>query len=513
MDQAAQKAVTSREMKALEINAEYCGLSRLQLMENAGNAVASEISLRFPSRKTKLVFFCGLGGNGGDGFVAARHLLSLGYSVQVVLAGRASQITNMEARKNLHTLEFPPARKFSIHEVSDSSRIPQVEADVVVDALIGIGLKSALRPPVLQLIREINGMEGFRISVDVPSGLGSESGDALTEAVNADLTVTFHMAKPGLLKSKEHVGELVVKPIGFPGNIKQLAGPGDVILVEKPRLPESRKGDFGRLLIVGGSETYTGAPFLAASAAFRAGVDLAYVAAPEKTAYSISSLDPNIITIKLKGTYLKAKCLEKISRYLDSATAVLVGPGLGIEDETKDAVNQIITSVEKLGKPLLLDADGIKAFAEAPHSLPVPSVITPHSGEYRILTGKDLPHPFEAKIERVKKAASRFSTVLLLKGNVDVVSDGKRVKLNYSGNPGMTVGGTGDVLAGIVGAFLAQGADPFEAAVAGAFINGAAGDFVELEKGHHMVATDLLDQIPRIMLDPMSHLKVKKSER
>jgi hydroxyethylthiazole kinase-like uncharacterized protein yjeF len=512
MNLSGQDVITSREMKALEFNAEYCGLSRLQLMENAGNALASEIATRFPSRKTKIVFFCGLGGNGGDGFVAARHLLSLGYSVQVILGGKAAQITHQEAKTNFHTLVFPPHRKLSIDEISDSSQISHVDAEVVVDALIGVGLKSAVRPPIRQLIQEINRMESFRVSVDVPSGLDADTGEAVSEAVQANLTVTFHKAKPGLLSNEGHVGELAIKPIGLPQALEQLAGPGDVIMVEKPRSPESHKGDFGRLLIVGGSETFTGAPILAASAALRAGVDLAYVAAPEKTAHAVSSLNPNIITIKLKGSNLAPKGLEKITEYLNSATAVLVGPGLGIEDETRAAVNQIIASVEKLGTPLLLDADGIKAFADAPRRLQALSVVTPHAGEYRVLTGKPLPTELDEKAERVKKAASRFSTVMLLKGNVDVISDGARVKRNYSGNPGMTVGGTGDVLSGVVGGFLAQGVDPFDAAVAGAFINGAAGDFVEHEKGHHMVATDLVEQIPRVLQDPMSHLKVKKRE-
>ncbi|UCD96945.1 MAG: NAD(P)H-hydrate dehydratase [Candidatus Bathyarchaeota archaeon] len=500
-------------MKALEFNAEYCGLSRLQLMENAGNALASEIITRFPSRKTKVVFFCGLGGNGGDGFVAARHLLSSGYSVRVVLGGQAAQITHREAKTNFYTLAFPPHQKLSIAEILDSTEIPLVDGDVVVDALIGVGLKSAVRPPIRQLIREINGLQSFRVSVDIPSGLNADTGEALNEAVRANLTVTFHKAKPGLLINERHVGELTIKPIGLPWTLEQLAGPGDVFLVENPRPPESHKGDFGRLLIVGGSEIYAGAPILAASAALRAGVDLTYVAAPEKTAHVISSLNPNVITIKLKGANLAPKGLEKITEYLHSATAVLLGPGLGIEDETKAAVNQIIASVEKLGTPMLLDADGIKAFADVPRRLDVPSVVTPHGGEYQILTGKTLPSALDEKVERVKKAASRFNTVMLLKGNVDVISDGTRVKQNYSGNPGMTVGGTGDILSGVIGGFLAQGIDPFDAAVAGAFINGAAGDFVEHEKGHHLVATDLLEQIPRVIQDPMSHLKVKRRER
>jgi NAD(P)H-hydrate epimerase len=179
--------------------------------------------------------------------------------------------------------------------------------------------------------------------------------------------------------------------------------------------------------------------------------------------------------------------------------------------ETREAVKAIVEAVESASKPLLLDADGLKAFADFKRKLNVPLVLTPHAGEYAILTGKRLPEDLREKVLEVQKTAAELSAVILLKGMVDVISDGKRFKLNFTGNPGMTVGGTGDVLSGIVSAFLAQGVNPFESAVAGAFVNGAAGDFVFEEKGAHMVSTDLLQWIPRVLNDPMSHLKVRKT--
>jgi hydroxyethylthiazole kinase-like uncharacterized protein yjeF len=506
------KAITTREMRALETNAEYYGISRLQLMENAGRSVASEVGIRFPSRKTRVVVFCGLGGNGGDGFVAARHLLSSGYRVEIVVAGKAADITHEEALRNWLALQ-PLRTQLEVSEVTDSSLIPEIEADVVVDALLGTGLKGAPRPPVPQLIETINSMQAFRVAVDTPTGLDSDSGEVLGETVRADLTITFHRAKPGLLKAKERVGELLTKDIGLPRTLENFTGPGDVSLAVKPRTAESHKGDFGRLLVVGGSETYSGAPALVALAALRSGVDLAYVAAPEKVAYAVSSMAPDLITVKLGGTYLRPDSTDQIRGWLEKATAAVVGPGLGLYSETKKAVERLIATAEELGKPLLLDADGLKAFSEFKRPLQVPSVLTPHTGEYQILAGKELPSDLDGKVERVKKMAERLNAVILLKGGTDIISDGKRVKLNFTGNPGMTVGGTGDVLSGTVGAFLAQKVDPFEAAAAGAFINGAAGDFVKSEKGYHMVATDLLKWIPRVIDDPMSHLKVRERAR
>jgi len=501
--------ITTREMKALDINAEYFGISRLQLMENAGRNVAVEVSSRFKSQDTRIAIFCGLGGNGGDGFVAARHLACLGFKVEVLLAGRASQIVNKEAKKNWEALKSL-RESITLHEVYDSSLIPEVKAEVLIDALLGTGLKGPPRPPILQLIKRMNETDALRVAVDIPSGIQSDSGEVLGEAVKADVTVTFHKAKPGLIKAKEHVGELVVKHIGLPEGIEKFVGPGDVSVITKPRAPESHKGDFGRLLVIGGSEMYSGAPTLTALAALRTGVDLVFIAAPRETAYAISSISPDLITLKLEGEQLNMNNLPVIRRSLEKATAVVIGPGLGLRRETWETVNAIIKIVETKRIPILLDADGLKAFVEFKHRIETPAVLTPHAGEYEMLTGKKLPSGLRERMESVQKTAQDLDAVVLLKSHVDIISDGYRSKFNFTGNPGMTVGGTGDVLSGIVGAFLAQGVDPFEAAAAGAFVNGAAGDFVKAEKGYHMVSTDLLDWIPKVMEDPMRHLSLRK---
>jgi NAD(P)H-hydrate epimerase len=501
--------ITSREMRALELNSEYFGVSRLQLMENAGRNVALEIASRFKPEKP-IAVFCGLGGNGGDGFVAARHLSSMGFKVTVILAGKSKEIMDKAALENWKALQFL-RESISIHEVYDSSLIPEVNAEIVVDALLGIGAKGKLKPPISQLVQKINAMNAFKVVVDVPTGVDADTGEVLGEAVKANLTITFHRTKIGLERAKEYVGELIVKDIGLPTEFENFAGPGDVLLVAKPRPSEAHKGDFGRLLVIGGSETFSGAPAFVALAALRTGVDLAYVAAPEKTAYAISSISPDLITIKLEGRHLNMGNIPALKSYIEIASAVVLGPGLGLHVETREAVKAVVEAVESAGKPLLLDADGLKAFAEFKRKLNVPLVLTPHAGEYATLTGKRLPENLKEKAFEVQKTAAELGAIILLKGRVDVISDGKRLKLNFTGNPGMTVGGTGDVLSGIVGAFLAQEANPFEAAVAGAFVNGAAGDFVFEEKGYHMVSTDLLHWIPHVLNDPMSHLKVRKT--
>jgi hydroxyethylthiazole kinase-like uncharacterized protein yjeF len=500
--------ISSTEMRALETNAEYYGISLLQLMENAGRNVAEEIASRFAPEKTKVAIFCGLGGNGGDGFVAARYLNCLGFKVEVILVSKASNIASEPAKKNWIALKLLSSI-FPIKEVRDSTQIPNVKADVVVDALLGMGLTGKLRPPILQLVEKINSMDAFRVAVDVPTGINSDSGQVLGNAVNANLTVTFYKAKSGLAKAKDYAGEIVVKNIGLPQHFEWFVGPGDVMLAIKPRLTEAHKGMFGRLLVIGGSNVFSGAPALAALAGLRTGVDIATIAAPKQTAIAISSMSPALITVKLKGKHLNSNNLSTLTEQLRSATAVVLGPGLGFHNETREAIEEIIEQLEKTKTPLLLDADGLKAFAEFKRKLDCPLVLTPHIREYEILTGTTLPTDLDEKSQVVRKMARKFGATILLKGAVDIISNGDCTKFNFTGNPGMTVGGTGDVLSGIVGGLLAMGADSFIAAVAGAFINGSAGDFVAVEKGYHMLPTDLLDWIPHVMNDPMCHKEVR----
>ncbi len=503
------ETITTPEMRAYELNAQYYGISLEQLMETAGRNVAEEIAARFNPKSTKIAIFCGSGGNGGDGFVAARYLKCLGFEVEVILATRSQNITHEAAKKNWIALQ-PLKDAIPLREVGDSTLIPDVEAEVIVDALLGIGLAGKLRSPIKQIVEKINTANAFRVAVDVPTGINSDTGEVLGSAVKADLTITFYKAKTGLHKAKDHTGEILVKNIGLPYEFERFVGPGDISLAVKTRHAEAHKGNFGKLLVVGGNEVFSGAPALAAMAALRTGVDIASVASPKQTATVISSMSPALITIKLKGKHISSDNLPALKEHLEAATAVVMGPGLGLDIETRSAVKEIFKQLEKMKKPLLLDADGLKAFAEFRRKAELPLVLTPHAREYEILTEKRLPREMEERIEQVQKSAKKLGATILLKGHTDIISNGIDVKLNFTGNPGMTVGGTGDVLSGVVGGLLAMDAGPFRAASAGAFINGAAGDFVASEKGFHMIPTDLLEYIPKVMDNPMSHLELQR---
>jgi NAD(P)H-hydrate epimerase len=502
--------ISSREMRALEVNAQYFGVSLLQLMELSGRNVSQEIIARFPQGK-RIVIVCGLGGNGGDGFVAARHLLRAGFEVTVMLVGRARDINHEAALRNYKILQGLQT-KIPVVEISDSGAIPAITADIVIDALLGTGTKGKLRSPIRQVVDTINTAPGFKLAIDVPTGIDSDTGEVLGNSVKADLTVTFHRAKMGLKNAKKYTGEVVVGDIGLPLEFEQFTGPGDVELARKPRSATGHKGDFGRLLVIGGSEAYTGAPALVSLAAMRSGVDLVYLATPQKNAYELTSISPDLITVKLEGNNLNPANLETLKPFIELVDVVAMGPGLGLSPKTQEFVKACIEAVEAAGKPLVLDADGLKAFAKFKRALKVPLVLTPHGGEYAILTGKALPEQIDERVLAVQKTAKQLNAIILLKGKVDIICDSNHAKLNLTGNAGMTVGGTGDVLVGLVAGLMALHVDPLEAAVAGAFVNGAAGDFVVSEMGYHMVATDLIKWIPQILETPMDHLKVKSND-
>lgn len=285
----------------------------------------------------------------------------------------------------------------------------------------------------------------------------------------------------------------------------------DVRAVLPKRKPEAHKGDYGRLLVVGGSSRYTGAPALLALAALRSGVDLVTIAAPAEAAKVISSFSPNLITVKLPCEDLEPPSLAVVAEEIKRCDAVAIGSGLGTLPQTHDAVIGLAkTLAEKFPRlPALFDADGLKAVASERGLLKNPKwVLTPHAREFELLTGSDLPPDVKGRVNHVALAAKELGCVILLKAHVDVIASPQgEVVLNRTGNPGMTVGGTGDVLAGIVGTFLAQGAEPFKAALAGAFVSGLAGDLCLKEKGYEFTPTDVIEKLPQVFKKARGRLR------
>jgi hydroxyethylthiazole kinase-like uncharacterized protein yjeF len=505
------EAITAEEMAVLDENCGYFGLIPLQLMENAGAQLAAEIRKRFPNGKNsageavKVTILAGKGNNGGDAFVAARQLH--GFAVTVLLLGRAHDLRTEEARRNWRILRESSLKTV---EITDSAQLKAAAAQVLdsavlVDAIFGTGIKGAIREPEATAIKLINSTrpQAFVVAVDVPSGLDPTTGEA-NSTVTADLTVTFHRAKTGLLETSAvpYVGELIVADIGIPESFERLTGPGDVRLLLK-RSPRSHKGDNGRVLLVGGGP-FSGAPSLAALAALRAGADWVTVAAPRSVSGIIASFSPNLIVHPLSADVVVEKDVPPVVNLVKKHDIVAIGMGLGAAEETKNAVQQIIEN--EASTKIVVDADGFYGLALPNTADDKRIIVTPHAGEFAKMTantkGLDMAVPpedeLEARMDFVTTFSRRNNVVTLMKGPVDIVSDGSRVKINRTGNAGMTVGGTGDVLAGLVAAFFAVTRDPFKAATAAAFVNGTAGDLAFEAKGYGLLATDVLEAIPNV---------------
>jgi len=264
----------------------------------------------------------------------------------------------------------------------------------------------------------------------------------------------------------------------------------------KPREKWSHKGDFGSLLVIGGSKRYSGSPAFNALAAYRTGVDLVTIAAPRRAADIIASFSPDLITYPLEDDHLNETHLDDIFVLAEDSDAVTIGGGLERNKETLITVKRILKG---LTSPCVIDADAIHAVATNKKILRKNFVIMPHANEFFVLTGKRTETNLKKRVDVVKREASKLNCIITLKGYVDVISDGKKVAINKTGNPFMTVGGTGDTLTGICGALLARKVDPFDAACAACFINGLAGDLAAKKFGEGLIASDLINEIPNVI--------------
>jgi NAD(P)H-hydrate epimerase len=487
--------IDTTEMRILEMNTQYLGVSLGMLMQGAGREVARTIIRKEKVRGKHIAILCGPGGNGGDGMVAARHLQEAGAQVAVAYIGAEQTISstdtlfNWEILKNLHDIE----RVVLKTESAIKQWNPLQESNIAIDAILGFGVKSKLREPILTAVKAFNKSSAIKYAIDVPTGIDADTGEIHGDAVKADYTITLHAPKPGLLKAKDYVGKLYTVPIGIPPEAECICGPGDVWLFNRPRSASAHKGDFG----------YSGAPALAGLAALRTGADLVSVLAPESVVTAIRSYSPNLMVSSMGTRILMRESAITVLDAVQGADVLALGPGLGLDKETGATVISIVAELAVTGKPMVIDADGLKSlFSSGIRFDPARSVLTPHWGELEILLDESLGDSTNLKnrMQHCIRAALEFNSVVLLKGPVDVVAhpDG-RYKLNRTGVPAMTVGGTGDVLTGIVAALLARGHPAFHAASAAAYISGSAGEKAYSDFGNHITATDCIANIPYAM--------------
>jgi NAD(P)H-hydrate epimerase len=466
------------EVSVLDRNAQYLGVPTSQLMENAGKAVADQVMKRYNLAHKKVTVICGSGNNGGDGFVAARYL-RVHAEVTVVLLSDEKNITSDIARLNFSKI------KGKVKTLVTPANLGELigSSDVIIDAMLGVGASGKLREPYASAVKKLNISHRQIVSVDVPTGMGTDL------AIRPSMTVTFHDLKEGMEKAK--CGKVVVADIGIPKDAETYIGPGEYSYLPRPS-PVSHKGDNGRLVVVGGGP-YTGAPAFSAFAAYRMGVDIVRILTPSSAAAIIAGYSPAFIVHALPGQGLNASHVEDVISALNDCDALAIGPGLGAVPDTLAAICDILSRCQK---PVVIDADAIRAVGQNRKVLKgLKAVITPHAGEFELLTGEKLPEDMEGRTRAVRNWAKRLELTILLKGHEDIISDGTHLKLNRTGNPGMTVGGTGDVLTGIVGALLAKKVSPYNAARIGAMTNGYAGDLAFSDIGYSIGPVDVACKI------------------
>ncbi len=503
-------------MMVTDYNCEYLGLSRLCLMESAGKSLAEEvgkIAVYTFAKPVKVVIFTGSGGNGGDGFVAARYLLNRGYDVDIYML--KENIRSDDAKTNLEILENmkPRLSRLNIYNLKTLEDINSCEVAqskdsefVIVDGLLGTGIHGKLQTNIKRAIEIINESNGITISVDVPSGMDPLTGEINDLAVVPDYTISFHKIKTGVRDAEEVlVGGLVSADGGIPFEAEYFVNYGDFLRL-KNRDSSSHKGNNGRLLVIGGSKDYSGAPAIAGMAAIGAGADLVYVASPQNAAEAIKSTSPDLIVKSLEGDKLSLKHSDEILSLVDNVDSVLIGPGAGIDEDTSKLFNILVT---KIKKPIVLDADALKQVELSLIKNREDIILTPHIFEFKSFfkVENDLKLDIDSydfskvdeNIAEFQKIIRQIKGTVVVKGKYDLILSGNKFKINKSGNAGMTVGGTGDALAGISASLLSQGLSSFDSASLATFINGLAGDEAYNIKGNGFSATDLVSYIGSVI--------------
>jgi NAD(P)H-hydrate epimerase len=487
----------------------------LELMERAGRKVAEFIVRRYGKPGFKASIFVGPGNNGGDALVVARHLSNDGLACSLHYL-EPPQTLSIDAAKNYQRLEerladYPKLRQFDCGR-PDWAKIVRrdlLDSTIIVDGLFGTGMSRDLEGRGLDIVKQINGAGLPIVSIDTPSGIHSDTGQVLGEAVQATHTVTMGFPKLGMLfyPAKSHVGEMVVADLGFPDEVLEVNSLG-IYLLDRDnaarrlphREPDAHKYRMGTVLVVAGSRAYTGAALLTAEAALRSGCGMVYVAVPESIRPVIQSGLREAIVVPVAETEegtIARDAIGQLAGYIERADALAVGPGLARHPETLDFVRDLASQSTKT---LVLDADAITAYAgdlEGLGALRAPTVLTPHSGELGSVIGQIVPTDPVERIELTREAAKRSGVTLVHKGAPTLIaSAGGDMWVNKHGHSALATGGTGDVLTGLVAGVRAQGAAELDAACVACFLHGRAAERAAGDWGvRGVVAGDLLKYI------------------
>jgi NAD(P)H-hydrate epimerase len=510
------KLVTASEMRELDRRAiQDLGIPSLVLMENAGRTTYQILRREFPILSGEVAVVAGRGNNGGDGFVVARYLANAGIPVAVFLLGSREQVSG-DARVNLDILA--PLGVAVAEVLTEADMNPMIhrlaKAGLIVDALLGTGLNSPVTGLMAAAIERLNHLRALVLAVDIPTGLSADTGEVLGVALKARVTVTYGWPKLGqvLAPGRDYVGRLWQVDIGIPPLLTrdislELAEAREMQALLPSRAFGSHKGNFGHLLVLAGSAGKTGAAALTAEAALRAGAGLVTLGVPASLNDVLEVKLTEAMTLPLPeaaaARALGAAAWAPIMEFLDDKTTVALGPGIGTHPETRELVARL---GRDLACPMVIDADGINSLAGAAAGLKDaagPRILTPHPGEMARLVGRTTPEVQARRLDLARDTAAQFGVTLVLKGAQTVVAapDG-RAWINATGNPALASGGTGDVLTGLMGGFLAQGLAPWDAARLGVYLHGLAADFFVSRHGPRgMVAGDLLAVWPHMLTE------------
>jgi len=502
------KICTVSQMRAMDNAAfKHYAVPEVLLMENAGLASCDVIMKQCGIPGKAFIVIAGIGNNGGDGFVVARKIHSLGGRVKVHICGDARKYRG-SAQVNLDII-----RKLPI-EVSEGSSAKQLkkdmaDSDIIIDALFGTGLARNVEGTYKGLIDLINSSGKTVISLDIPSGIHGDTGQIMGAAVKAHHTITFGLPKAGnlLLPGFAHCGSLYVTHISFPEEL--YSSDSLTIAVNAPtplppRNPDGHKGDFGDVLFIAGARGYYGAPYFAALSFLKAGGGYSRLAAPETITPVIASKGSEIVFLPQKETTSGSISLSNRAALLDISGKmdfVVLGPGLSLDDETSRLIQELALQIRK---PLLIDGDGLTAVSknlDCIRKRKAPTVLTPHLGEMARLTGLSVKALEQDRIASLRYAAAELNAFMVLKGAHSLIGypDGK-VFVNLSGNSGMASAGSGDVLTGTIAAMYGLGLPLDNAVRNGVFMHGASGDLAAREKGEDgITAQDILDYLPEAM--------------
>ena len=492
------KILTAEQMRNIDRRAtERFGVPSIVLMENAAIAVVEAIARHYPDAE-RVAILCGTGKNGGDGLAVARHLENRGIVPVVLIAGDRSRYRD-DALINLTICERLNIPLYEVREPAEEALAHAADVDLIVDAIFGTGLNRAPAGLEGEIIRAVTELRIPVLAVDLPSGLSASSPIPFEPAIRAETTVTF--AAPKLCHvfdpAATWCGEVIVADISIPAvaldeeNVTlSLTTQNDVAPYVAERGAATHKGTYGHVGIIGGSSGRVGAAVLAARGALRSGAGLVTVMTDVDTASMVHTASVESMTWS-----------GELAPFLERKDAIVAGPGLADDDPAYKVTRQQIATIEL---PLVIDASALNAFAGAIESINPngrPVVITPHPGELARLTGSTTAEIANDRIGAVRDAAARSRCVVVLKGHQTLIADPEgRVNVNPTGNPGMATGGMGDVLAGMVGAYLARGLDPFDAAITATYLHGRAADLLEEEMGDAgLTATDVADRIPQAM--------------